>query len=242
MISVILIEPEIPGNIGAVARAVKNFGCSSLILVNPKCDHLCDEARDRASHAGDVLRNAKVKDYSVLESFDYLAATTSKLGKDYNIPRVAISPAQLSEKLGSISRKTRLGLVFGRESYGLSNEEIMKCDFAVSIPCSGKYPAMNLSHAVAVMLYELCKSREGNSRKESITPIGAADKRQILRIVDSILDRLEFSTKEKKETQKKVWKRMIGKSFMTRREAFALMGFLKKVNRDFRDKDRYMSR
>ncbi len=228
MISAILMEPETPGNVGAAARALKNFGHESLVLINPKCDHLCSEARDRASHAIDILERAETGDESLLDRFDYLAATTSKLGKDYNIPRVALTPRQLAGKLAGI-RDRKTGIVFGREPSGLSNEEITKCDFAVSIPSSSEYPALNLSHAVAVVFYELSAAAAKGEGREKIAPVSGKEKKLILGMVDSILGMLDFSTTEKLETQRKVWKRMVGKSFMTRREALALMGFLKKI-------------
>src|SRR3990167_5273384 len=78
MISVVLVEPETAGNIGAVARLMKNFDFRDLVLIHPQCDHLSAEALDRATHAKDILRRAQVeKDISCLEAFDYVIATTA---------------------------------------------------------------------------------------------------------------------------------------------------------------------
>ncbi|MBU0535588.1 MAG: RNA methyltransferase [Nanoarchaeota archaeon] len=229
MMSVVLVEPEKAGNIGAVARAMKNFDFKDLILINPKADHLSKESMDRASHAKDVLKKAKKADISYLEGFDHIIGTTSKLGSDYNMPRVPITPKQLAEKLSETGKKSRIALLFGRECTGLTNEEIKRCDFIVSIPSSKRYPAMNLSHSVAILLYEIYSAQGKNKIGDIAAPITDIEKKQILKMVDDILDSMEFGTKEKKETQRILWKRMIGKSFMTRREAFALMGFLKKI-------------
>ena len=232
MISIALVEPENAGNVGAVARVMKNFDFKELILIDPKCNHLSKDALDRASHARDILKKAKTADISVISSFDIAVATTSKLGTDYNIPRSPIDPKQLAEKVsetGLKSRKNRIVIVFGRESHGLSNEEVNLCDFVVSIPSSSDYPAMNLSHSVAVILYEI-HSLLGKKKIGSNFPlIGEAEKKQLFRMIDDMLDRLEFATKEKKETQRRLWRRMVTKSFMTKREAFALMGCIKKI-------------
>ena len=92
MIYIVLIEPEIEGNIGAIARSMKNFGLKNLILINPKADHTSDEARCRAKHAQDILDNIKIKDISFLKTMDNVFGTTAKLGTEYNIPRTPITP------------------------------------------------------------------------------------------------------------------------------------------------------
>ncbi len=216
-LSVILVEAKNSGNVGAIARSMANFGFSKLILVNPRCKHLSQTARNRAKWAQDVLKKAKV--VNKIPKVDTLIATTAKLGSDYNIPRVPISPKQLSKVA-----KGNIGLLFGRESIGLTNEEIQQADFVVSIPASKKYPVMNLSHAVTILLYEISKE----DHTFHIKLATEADKRQVLKLLNQKMKSMDFKTKEKKQTQIKVWKRMISKSFLTRREAFALMGFLKK--------------
>lgn len=230
MISVILTEPEWPSNIGAVARVMANFDFTELILINPKCKIDDLDAVMRAKHALPILKKAKVKDFSYLKKFDYLIATTSKLGSDYNIPRSPITPEQLAEKIKKIDlKKNNIALLFGREGEGLHNDEIKKCDFIVTIPDSVKYPAMNLSHAVGIVLYELFKNMKKEKTGESISLIDKKEKDNLLKLINSVIDKLHFATKEKKETQKILWKRLIGKSFLTKREAFALFGFFRKI-------------
>lgn len=223
MINIVLIEPEKSGNVGAVARAMKNFNFENLYLVNPKCNHLEKEAMDRAKHAKEILTNAKIITSSDLKRFDYKIATTSQLGTDYNIPRSPITPSELTK---IIKPKANIALIFGRESSGLNNKEIQEMDFIVTIPTSKKYHSMNLSHAVTIILYELFDQENITSH---IKPVGEKELEQMQKMLNQILDKIEFKTKEKKETQKKVWKRIFSKSFMTKREAFAVMGLLKKL-------------
>ena len=227
MTSIILVEPETEGNIGAVARVMKNFDFEELILINPKANHLGREALDRATHAKSILKKAKIKDFSCLKSFDYLIGTTAMLGSDYNIPRSPLTPEQLAEKISKA--KGKIGILIGREGTGLNNEEIRKCDFIVAIPTSKKYPTMNISHAVSIILYELFKKLGKEKINKHINFATKKDKEIILRYVNKVLDKMEFSTKEKKETQRIVWKRIVGKAMLTKREAFALMGFLRKL-------------
>ncbi|MBT3262201.1 RNA methyltransferase [Candidatus Woesearchaeota archaeon] len=217
MISIVLIEPKTQGNIGAIARVMKNFGFSELVLVNPKCS-LGDEAYIRAKHAKDVLDNVKI--LKRWPKLDYLVATSSKTGRDYNIPRNPITPAELGKVLPS---KGKIGLVFGREEDGLNNLELAKCDFMVKIPTDKDYKAMNLSHSVAVMLYSL------SSLSNDVVPISLAEKKQLFKMLDKALLKMKFVLEDKRETQRLVWKKMIGKSFLSKREAYALMGFFKKL-------------
>ena len=218
MIAVILVEPKNSGNIGAIARTMANFGFSKLILVNPKCNHLSQTARNRAKWGNNVLKKAKV--VKKIPKFQTLVATTARIGTDYNIPRSPISPAKLS----SIA-KGDIGLIFGRESSGLTNQELQQADFVVTIPASKKYPVMNLSHSVAILLYELSKE----DHTAHIQLASAAEKNQILKLLNKTLNKLKCSTASKKQTQKTIWKKILGKSFLTKREAFALMGFFKKL-------------
>jgi len=112
MISVILIEPEFASNVGAVARIMNNFNVKNLVLINPKCktDHM--EATMRAKAGLQILKKAKIGDFSLLEQFDVLIATASKKAGDKDMLRSAISPKDLTIPKGNI------GLVFGREETG----------------------------------------------------------------------------------------------------------------------------
>lgn len=226
MIYLILVEPENSGNVGAIARVMANFDFKHLILIDPKCNHLSKEALDRAKHAKNVLKKAKVKKQEYLKKFDCLVATTAQIGSDYNIPRSPITPKELAL---IIKPKTKTGIVIGREGHGLKNEEILQCDFIVTIPASRKYPTLNISHSVGVILYELFQALSEKKSSDHIVYATKKEKDQLMKMLNSTLAKLDFVTKEKKQTQVKVWKRLIGKSFLTRREAFALMGFFKKL-------------
>ncbi|MFH1510293.1 MAG: RNA methyltransferase, partial [Candidatus Woesearchaeota archaeon] len=121
MISVVLYEPEHPGNVGAVARVMHNFGFKDLVLVNPKCNHLSSEAIARSKHANSILAKAKV--VKKLQGFDCLVGTTARLGTDYNLPRSPLLPGKLGE---IVPASGKVWLVFGSEGSGLSNDMIRK--------------------------------------------------------------------------------------------------------------------
>ena len=226
-IYIIAQEFETPGNCGALARVAKNFDCPNLVFLNPKCDFLSKESLDRATHAGDLLKKAKVmKNLGEVKSkFDYIVGTTSIVSTDYNIPRSPLSPKQLAE----VINKKKFAILIGREGKGLTNEEISECDFIVTIPTSKGYPTMNVSHAAAVILYEIF-NKLSNSRLADNIPFATGKDREVAtRLAMESLDRLKFTTEERRTTQQRLWKRIIGKSFLTKREIFALCGFFKKV-------------
>jgi len=228
-LDIILIEPQTPGNIGAIARAMKNFGFENLVLINPKCDYNDFDARARAKHAKEILKKAKIKDNKQLSKYDYLIGTTARLGGDNNIPRSPINPEEFAVMISKLEGKVKIGLVFGRESDGLLNEEIAKCDFIVTIPTNPDYSTMNISHSAAIIFYELQKSLQKPKIGEAIKPINKEQKEVLLKLIDETLNNIHFQTDRKRETQRIAWKRVIGKAMLTRREAQALMGLFRKV-------------
>ncbi len=231
-ITIILVEPEHSSNVGAFCRAMKNFDFSRLILLKPKCKKCKTDLKavKRAKHAIDVLKNAKIINKTlkkIMPEFDLVIGTTAKLGSDYNIPRSPISAEQLAEKLKGVQGS--IAIVFGREGEGLHNDEIEQCDFVVSVPSSKKYPALNISHAAAVIFYELFRKTKKPKVASHIRLAGQNEKRILLELVIKTLDKMDFATEEKRRTQKQLWKKVIGKSLLTKREMSTMCGFLRKI-------------
>jgi tRNA/rRNA methyltransferase len=119
----------------------------------------------------------------------------------------------------------------GREGSGLTNEELELMDFTVTIPTSKKYGTMNVSHATTIVLYEIFKKISEENIVSHINPISEPEKKQLFKLLDDSMDKMNFLNEDKKDTQRIVWKKMINKSFLSKREAYALMGFLKKINK-----------
>jgi tRNA/rRNA methyltransferase len=230
MISIVLVKSQEPGNIGAIARGMANFDLKDLILIEPLCDHLDEEALKRSKHGNYIIKKAVVKKYiyfsKLKKDFDLVIGTTSLLGTDYNIPRTPLFPEDVAKK---INEKQKVALLFGNEAQGLSNEEIKACDFIINIPASKKYPTMNISHAAAVIFYELYKESFKKTITDKIKPASRKERSIMMEKINNIIDGLEFSTKEKKETQRIAWQRIIEKSMLSKREAFAALGLLKKI-------------
>ena len=123
-LSIVLVEPRTPGNVGAVARVMANFGYSKLILVNPRCK-ISEEARNRAKHAQSILQKAAIKEWGYLKRYDYLIGTAGKTSTSYNLRRIPITASQCAERMAKL-RKTKVALLLGREGDGLYNHELEK--------------------------------------------------------------------------------------------------------------------
>lgn len=150
----ILVEPAVSGNIGAAARAIKTMGFTSLKLVKPG-EYLNDEARMLAHGSNDILENAQVfSSFSeALADLDFTIATTAKRRSvKYNYHSCNDLSGLVSQKGNSINK---IGIIFGREESGLTNEEVRACDIASFIPLNAPYPSLNLSQAVMIYAYEL---------------------------------------------------------------------------------------
>ncbi|MBN1502378.1 RNA methyltransferase [Candidatus Woesearchaeota archaeon] len=232
MINVILVMSENSANIGSIARVMANFDLNTLILIAPKADHLSEEARSLAKHAQHILDNAEVHGYDyfrkIKKRFDYVIGTTSVLGTDYNLRRLPLTPEQAVQK---IDFNKKIALVFGRDGSGLRNEELELCDFIVTIPASKKYPCLNISHSASIILYEVYKKRGASKVNEHIALASRREREIIMKKLNNILDKIDFATPEKKETQRLAWKNLFEKSVLTKREAFAVIGLLRKLER-----------
>lgn len=154
-IAVVLVEPSHPGNIGATARAMKTMGLRRLRLVAPvRFPHA--EASSRASGATDVLAAAAVFPdlEGALADTRWVAATTAR-SRELSLP-VRDPEAAAGELVAQVAAGGGPGaLVFGRESHGLSNSELDRCDRLVAIPTAEAYSSLNLAQAVQILVYEL---------------------------------------------------------------------------------------
>lgn len=155
---VVLVETSHPGNLGAAARAMKVMGLSDLCLVNPVCA-VDDEARARASGAADVLERARIVDSLDAALADtLLAAACTSRRRD--LPHPAYTPRQAAPELLALAHQGPTALVFGSETYGLSNAQLAKCRWLINIPTNPEYASLNLGAAVQVLAYELRSALE----------------------------------------------------------------------------------
>jgi TrmH family RNA methyltransferase len=223
---IVLVEPEYEENIGLIARVTKNFGFKELWLVNPKANHTSDKAISRAMHASELLKNARI--FSSLEEAlrkaDFSAATTAIASKDKNIERNAITPRALAKNFKDTDAK--LAIVFGRESCGLTNAELAMCDFIVNIPSSREYRTLNISHAVAIILYELFMA----SSSRTIAVADQRTKETMVKLFEGLTKRLKHIRNKKATTAS--FKHLVSRAPITKREANAIIAVLSELEKE----------
>ena len=149
----ILVRPQIGENIGSVARAIKNFNIKYLRIVNPRCTWPNQKALATSVGAKDILKSVKIYD-SVDESIgdlDFIFASTSRIRK---VNKKIISISNLKTK---IRKGGKIGILFGPEASGLSNDEINCADCLVKIPSNKNFSSLNLSHSAIIFCFELFK-------------------------------------------------------------------------------------
>jgi tRNA/rRNA methyltransferase len=156
-VRVVLVEPQGAFNIGAIARAMMNFGFSRLCLVNPQADPLAAEARMGALHALPLLEQAQRCDTleTALADCRFAVATTRREGKYRD---EMVSPELAATQIAEKAATGHVALIFGREDRGLHTAELDLCQRLLTIPTRPGFGSMNLAQAVTVCLYELDRS------------------------------------------------------------------------------------
>ena len=147
----ILVRPQIGENVGSVARAIKNFNITKLRIVNPRCNWPNQKALATSVGAKDVLKSSKIYD-SIEKSIgdlDIVFASTSRIRK---VNKKIISVLDLKNK---VKKKRKIGIIFGPEASGLSNDEISYADYLVKIPTNKKFSSLNLSHSAIIFCFQL---------------------------------------------------------------------------------------
>lgn len=222
---VVFVESETAENVGFIARTMKNFGFSELWLVSPKAD--LRDAKRTAMHSAEMLERATIVPSlrDALADTDFRVATTATRPRsEANIKRTFITPKEFALRWSETDGIT--ALIFGREGNGLMNDEIDMCDFVVSIPTSQDYPEMNVSHSVAIILYELFNVGTKHPLRKGAD---AELKMYIAETFSQILDRVDMPI-HRRSMSSRVLRNLLGRSYVSRREATILLGVLRRIN------------
>lgn len=221
---VVLVEPKIQGNVGAVARAMKNFGVEKLVLVNP-CD-IGEEAVKRAKWGKDVLDSARTVDSldDAIFSADFVIGSSAvDTDSEKKFARISAGPRESLERVADLDGT--VAILFGREDYGLLTDELAKCDLLVTIPANEEYPVLNVSHAAAVFLYEVHLS---GVQKKKTREASGREKELLFERFGELLDVTSYPEHKKKRTMV-MFRRMMGRAVPSKWEYHALMGVLSRT-------------
>ena len=184
----ILVRPQMGENIGSAARAIKNFNIKHLRIVNPRCHWPNQKALATSVGAKDILKSTKV--YNSIEKsigdLDIIFASSSRIR---SINKKTISILDLKNK---VKKKRKIGILFGAESSGLSNDEISYADYLVKIPTNKKFSSLNLSHSAIIFCFEIFKyfSNKKNVYRSSYKST-VAKKSEVNKFLKFIVSRLD---------------------------------------------------
>jgi TrmH family RNA methyltransferase len=231
-ISFILIEPKEPGNIGASARAMKNMGFKNLELVTPG-DFLSNKARQMACDSIDILERARVHSRfrNAIEDKNLVIGTTRRLGRQ----RGLIIPLKDSiKRIITSAKKNRIVILFGREKNGLTNKEVEKCGFLITIPADPSSPSINLAQSVMLVAYELSKK---TYRKDTPALVKHKEIEKLYKHIQTTLKLLEYIPRGDRDIDTRIirnLRHLIGRAGLTEWELNMLHGICSQVEKKFK--------
>jgi len=226
-ISILLVRPRYHENIGSVARAMKNMGLNRLIVVDGSSP-LHRDAYKLASGAEDILERAEEFPTlrEAISEMGCVVGMTSRAGKERS---PLLTSRELVEELIPISEKNSIGLVFGPEKEGLTNEELSLCHFYVRIPSVDSFPSLNLAQAVMVLCYELFQS--ATTIQKETGPLASSDHlERMFEHMERTLVAIEFLDAKQPERITRVLRKIFGRSQMDEREVQIFQGIWSKMD------------
>jgi TrmH family RNA methyltransferase len=227
LVRIVLIDPSHPGNIGSVARAMKNMGLADLVLVRPR-EFPHAQAIALAAGADDVLAGARIVD-SVAEAVadcGFVAGTTSR-PRSYHWE--FMTPRDVAARIGALPAENRAALLFGSERYGLANEDLQCCNVLVRIPANPDYCSLNLAMSVQLLSYELFMARENpGSFVQLDQPLAASgDVGHFYAHLQEVLDDIGFEDRTGHLMER--LRRLFNRAQLDRNEVNILRGILSAV-------------
>ena len=225
-VRVILVEPKNEGDVGAVARAMKNFGAAELVLDKPCA--LGEEARKRAMHGVDILEAARRAPSlgAAAKGADLLVGTSGiDTQSEKHFARIAVGPKEMAARIAPMNGT--LALAFGREDFGLSEEELARCDLLVKIPATETYPILNLSLAASILLYEVYAAR---GPRRALRQASGLEKEKLQEALARLLEDTDYPMHKRART-KVMFRRLVGRAVPSKWEFHALMGVLQRASK-----------
>jgi TrmH family RNA methyltransferase len=230
-IAVAAVDAETPGNVGTIARAMKNFGLSELLLVDPPELDPDGEAYGFAGRAReDVLPNATELTFDDLVGGYHTIGCTAITNEDptKHVRYPALEADELVDHLGDVDAD--VAVVFGRERVGLTNDELARMDAICSIPASAEYPSLNLGQAATVVLYELrdLTLAETQHPEDLHERAGEAEIDRLYDQFDDLLAAIGHP-EPKRAKANRLLRRLLGRAHPTPREVSTLRGILRRA-------------
>ncbi len=229
---VVLVETHYPGNLGATARVMKNFGLGDLVLVNPKADLHDRQARQLSTHGEAILDNARIVGdlCEAVADCVLVIGTSGPEGGLFRRQTVGSPRALLRHALTPLQAGQRIALVFGPEPTGLSNEQVSRCHYLIHIPTAEAYSSLNLAQAVAICLYELQVQWLTATVEENeieLAPFGLQE--QMFAQLRQALEEIHFLYGPKADPLMHAVRHLLGRAKLTTMEVKLLLGLARQI-------------
>lgn len=232
---IVLVRPQIAGNIGAVARAMENFEAGPLCLVEPKVSPAAREALQRSTHGEHRLHEARVVPTitDALEGTIYAIGASRWPGPVHQADD--LTPREAAQAVADRISTGQVALLFGSEDNGLTREDLLSCDAVTVIPAGCGYPTLNLSHAVAIYLYEVFlavaerRHTDATVRRRSDPADLAMMNRLIAKLQHALLT-IGYLHAEKPDHLMFPIRNILSRAELTRAEAQILMGLAQQID------------
>lgn len=237
--SLALVEPEYPMNVGYVARTIANFGLTDLVIIGKIPDEFdIDVASRFASHGGHVMEKMRrLKSIQELKKeFDILIGTTAIAGRRRsNITRKTIGITECANRVIEIAsgrKNYHVCFVLGRDTTGLTNEELRQCDYAATIQTGSDYNTLNVSHAAAIFLFAFCERLRKGSKIQGTSSSRNDSRKEKERVIALFAELAELSEFQefKREKLREAVARLLNKSDPSLREIYLLMGLASRAS------------
>jgi tRNA/rRNA methyltransferase len=227
---VVLVRPHVAANIGAVARLMRNFGLSDLVVVDPLADPLDAEARKLSTHGEPILHAARhARDLAdALDGCVWVVATAARTGGLFR--GHAGPPERVMPVAAGWLAAGPVAVVFGPEPSGLTTDEVSRCHALVHIPAEDDYPALNLAQAAAVTLYHLragWREREGTPAPDA--PATFAEQEMAFERLREALERVHFLYGDKADALMHALRQLLSRAGPTPREVKLLLGLARQL-------------
>lgn len=231
---IILVETQIPENLGASARAMLNFNLKKLRVVSPSFDLSNEKILPLSAGANNVIKN--IKEFNTFEEsvkdFNILIATTNR---SRSIKKNKINFDELNRLIKIKSNK--VGIVFGPEKSGLNNDHLSICDYVLKIDSNPKFPSLNLSHAVSLISYEIMKGNKDEIAKNCLEngaiPAPKKDLINFFKVLEAQLEKTDFfSVKERKKIITQKIRNIFNKINLTSQDLATLIGVMKSLKKN----------
>ncbi|TDR22461.1 RNA methyltransferase [Marinicella litoralis] len=234
----VLSNTSHPGNIGAAARAMKVMGMENLHLINPT-DYPSAEATARASGADDVLYAATVHD-DLDQSIEPCTLVMGTSARNRGMDIEVIDLHQAAKMLTLAAKSQQVALIFGKERYGMTNEEMQRCHYLVKLPANPEYSSLNLAAAIQVAAYELrmrCLEAQNIEviDQPADVPFATAEKMQsFYQHLFQIMHDIDFMHTENQKSLEEKLRMMFNRLRIEKHEMDILRGFLSAVNKNIK--------